>query len=241
MRFYSISDKGKVRALNEDFYYLPARNENFCAVADGMGGHNAGEVASFLAIQTLVRALRNVRSGTEQAMQAALEAANTEVLNHANEAEGTSGMGTTLTAFFFQDGKAVLGHIGDSRAYRFSNNRLEQLSTDHSFVEQLVQSGTITREEARVHPRRNLITRCIGIREEIDPEIKAFDCVPGDVYLLCSDGLTTMLTDGEIESVLKKENLTLKTRLDALVQNALRKGGEDNITLVAAFGGESDA
>ena len=240
MRFYSISDKGKVRILNEDFYYLPIHKENFCAVADGMGGHNAGEVASFMAINALVQALRNVSSDAEHAMRTALETANTTVLNHANAAEGTNGMGTTLTSLIFDGDRVVLGHIGDSRAYRFRAGKLEQLSTDHSFVEGLVQSGLITREEARVHPRRNLITRCIGIGEEIEPEIKTFELSPGDVYLLCSDGLTTMLTDTEIETVLKNRSLTLQSRLDMLVKNALTKGGEDNITLVAAFGGESD-
>ena len=240
MMFCSVSDKGKKRELNEDYYYLPRPGECFLAVADGMGGHLSGEVASRLAIECLAQELRKPYSDPEEAMNRAFEAANANVLQQAEESDSTRGMGTTLTALLFTDGGAVLGHIGDSRAYRLRGGALTQLSTDHSFVEGLVRDGLISREEARVHPRRNLITRCIGQKSEVEPEILPLDAQEGDVYLLCSDGLTTMLTDEEIMRCLTQSGKSLAQKLETLRLWALRRGGEDNVTVVAV-GGETDA
>ncbi len=240
MMFCSVSDKGKQRELNEDYYYLPRPGERFCAVADGMGGHLSGEVASRIAIESLAEELRKPYSDPEEAMKRAFETANAQVLLQAEKSDSTRGMGTTLTALLFTDGAAVLGHIGDSRLYRLRGGAFTQLSTDHSFVEGLVRDGVISREEARVHPRRNLITRCIGQKSEVEPEIMPLDAQEGDLYLLCSDGLTTMLTDDEILRCLMQSDKSLQQKLEALRLWALRRGGEDNVTVVAV-GGEIDA
>ena len=240
MMFCSVSDKGKQRELNEDYYYLPRPGERFCAVADGMGGHLSGEVASRIAIESLAEELRKPFSDPEEAMKRAFETANAQVLLQAEKSDSTRGMGTTLTALLFTDGAAVLGHIGDSRLYRLRGGAFTQLSTDHSFVEGLVRDGVISREEARVHPRRNLITRCIGQKSEVEPEIMPLDAQEGDLYLLCSDGLTTMLTDDEILRCLVQSDKSLQQKLEALRLWALRRGGEDNVTVVAV-GGEIDA
>ncbi len=240
MMFCSVSDKGKQRELNEDYYYLPRPGERFCAVADGMGGHLSGEVASRIAIESLAEELRKPFSDPEEAMKRAFETANAQVLLQAEKSDSTRGMGTTLTALLFTDGAAVLGHIGDSRLYRLRGGAFTQLSTDHSFVEGLVRDGVISREEARVHPRRNLITRCIGQKSEVEPEIMPLDAQEGDLYLLCSDGLTTMLTDDEILRCLMQSDKSLQQKLEALRLWALRRGGEDNVTVVAV-GGEIDA
>ncbi len=240
MMFCSVSDKGKQRELNEDYYYLPRPGERFCAVADGMGGHLSGEVASRIAIESLAEELRKPFSDPEEAMKRAFETANAQVLLQAEKSDSTRGMGTTLTALLFTDGAAVLGHIGDSRLYRLRGGAFTQLSTDHSFVEGLVRDGVISREEARVHPRRNLITRCIGQKSEVEPEILPLNAQEGDLYLLCSDGLTTMLTDDEILRCLMQSDKSLQQKLEALRLWALRRGGEDNVTVVAV-GGEIDA
>lgn len=237
MTFCSVSDKGRVRPINEDYYFLPLHGESFFAVADGMGGHEAGEVASRLAVEALAETLRHPKEMKgEELMRFAFLSANECVYEHSQRDEGKKGMGTTLTAVLFDGGKAILGHVGDSRAYRMRNGVLNQISTDHSFVEELVASGIITREQARVHPRRNLITRCIGIGESVEADIIVSDVCAGDIWLLCSDGLSGKVTDDEIEKYLLRADLPLSDRLLEMKDLAMTRGGDDNITVLAAGG-----
>ena len=238
MKAYGVTDVGKQRKINEDFYYLPKGSERFIAVADGMGGHAAGEVASFIAISKLVECLRKTPVAGEARMKAAFEAANDSVYSEASRDLNREGMGTTLTAVWMSGNVCYLGHVGDSRAYRLRDGKLTQLSTDHSYVEELVKSGVITREQARTHPKRNLITRCIGVFREIDPQIEKFDYREADVWILCSDGLTGYVTDEEIGQCLNRTEITLGQKLEALKELALMRGGADNITIAAISGGD---
>lgn len=237
MKAYGLTDIGKQRKLNEDFYYLPQASERFIAVADGMGGHAAGEIASLTAINKLTEILRKAAVPSEARLKAAFEDANESVYSQASSDISKEGMGTTLTAVWVSGNVCFLGHIGDSRAYRMREGSLVQFSTDHSYVEELVQSGTITREQARTHPKRNLITRCVGVYPQLDPQILKLDWRESDLWILCSDGLSGYVEDREIESCLKKEYLPLEKKLNALKNLALHRGGADNITIVALTGG----
>ena len=238
MRTYGVTDIGRQRKLNEDFYYLPQDSERFIAVADGMGGHAAGEVASFLAIKQLVENLRRSAVASEARLKSAIEAANDSVYSEAAKDASREGMGTTLTAVWISGNVCYLGHMGDSRAYRLREGKLEQISTDHSYVEELVQSGVITRDQARTHPKRNLITRCIGVFREIEPQIVKCDWRESDLWFLCSDGLSGYVTDTEIEGCLMNDELSLPDRLNSLKNMALERGGADNITLAVLTGGQ---
>ncbi len=238
MKAYGVTDIGKLRKINEDFYYLPEASERFIAVADGMGGHAAGEVASFMAIRELTASLRKCSSPSEAKLKDAFIAANDSVYSESIKETSHEGMGTTLTCVWISGNVCYLGHVGDSRAYRFRDGKLEQFSVDHSYVEELVRSGVITREQARTHPKRNLITRCIGVFQEIDPQILRLDHRDADIWVLCSDGLHGYITEKEIESCLKRDDLSLPEKLSSLKDMALERGGADNITLAALTGGK---
>ena len=237
MRAYGVTDIGRQRKLNEDFYYLPEAGERFIAVADGMGGHAAGEVASLMAITLLTDSLRRSAVASETRLKEAFVSANERVYHEAAKDASREGMGTTLTVVWVCGNTCYLGHVGDSRAYRLREGKLEQLSIDHSYVEELVQSGVITREQARTHPKRNLITRCIGVFREIDPQIVKLDWRESDVWFLCSDGLSGYVRDSEIESCLNDADLSPAQKLKELKDLALERGGADNITLAMLTGG----
>lgn len=237
MRAYGVTDIGRQRKLNEDFYYLPEANERFIAVADGMGGHAAGEVASLMAVTLLTDSLRRSAAASEARLKDAFISANESIYCEAAKDSSREGMGTTLTAVWVCGNTCYLGHVGDSRAYRLREGKLEQISVDHSYVEELVQSGVITREQARTHPKRNLITRCIGVFREIDPQIVKLDWRESDIWFLCSDGLSSYVRDNEIEDCLNEIELSMSQKLEALKNLALERGGADNITLVILTGG----
>ena len=146
-------------------------------------------------------------------------------------------MGTTMTAVWVSGNVCYMGHVGDSRAYRLRDGKLEQMSVDHSYVEELVRGGIITREQARSHPKRNIITRCIGVYDTIAPQVLRLDWREADVWLLASDGLVGYVTDEEIETVLLEEGMDMPQKLNALKQMALDRGGADNVTVVALCGG----
>ena len=203
-----------------------------------MGGHAAGEVASKLAISQLSESLRKASVPSEARLKAGFEAANECVYSEAARDDKREGMGTTLTAVWISGNICYLGHVGDSRAYRLRDSKLEQLSIDHSYVEELVQNGIITREQARTHPKRNLITRCIGVFKEIDPQILKLDWRDNDVWILCSDGLSGYVEEKEIEAILNHREFLLPDKMNTLKNLALERGGADNITLVAITGGE---
>ena len=235
MKVFAITDIGRVRPINEDSYYAPEEGERFCAVADGMGGHNAGEVASALAIQVFSQNMRGVDPITAEAMHAAVEQANEAVYQAALENAEMSGMGTTFSALAVQDDTVYLAHVGDSRIYLVRNGAIMQLTTDHTLVEQMVQKGMITPREARVHPRRNIITRALGTDASVEIDILQVAVCPGDAFFLCSDGMTNFVEEREILEAASGEG-DWQQKLERLLSIALENGGTDNITaLFAAF------
>lgn len=240
MKVFAITDIGRVRALNEDSYYLPREGERFCAVADGMGGHNAGEVASAMAVQVFSRYMREVGLITEQALHSAVEQANAEVYRAAQENEGMSGMGTTFSALARQGDDVLLAHVGDSRIYLVRHGAIMQLTTDHTLVEEMVRKGMLTPREARFHPRRNIITRALGTDPYVEVDIVRMAARPGDVFFLCSDGMTNYVEEREILRAAEGDG-SWQAKLQRLVSVALENGGADNITALFAVIGEEVA
>ncbi|MBR4236414.1 MAG: Stp1/IreP family PP2C-type Ser/Thr phosphatase [Clostridia bacterium] len=238
MKAYAITDKGLVRPLNEDYYYLPSKGESFTLLADGMGGHAAGEVASMIAVSACAEMLRKTKTPSREKLSAAFSEANRRIYDAALTKPQQRGMGTTLVALCILEKQAALAHVGDSRAYRLRNASLTQMTTDHSYVEELVKSGIITREQARTHPKRNIITRCVGTQAEIEADIVITDLEGDDLWLLCSDGLTGFVADEAIEAVLIS-SLSPMEKLKALRDAALSNGGSDNITAVLVSGGNA--
>jgi len=228
-RSAGITDTGRKRRRNEDAYVV---QPPIFAVADGMGGAQAGEVASKLA----AAALEDTDQGTlrgEDGVVALIQEANRRVYERSNEDPSASGMGTTMTVALVEAGRVVIGHVGDSRAYLARDGRLEQLTEDHSLVNELMKSGKLSPEEAEVHPQRSVITRALGTDPDVDVDRFTIDAEPGDIFLLCSDGLTSMVGDEAILDVLERYRDDLDRVAKALVQAANRGGGEDNITVVA--------
>ena len=237
MKVYAITDIGRARALNEDSYYVTREGERFCAVADGMGGHNAGEVASAMAVQVFSRHMREVEHITTQALCAAVERANDEVYRAALENEGMSGMGTTFSALARQDGDVLLAHVGDSRIYLIREGAMFQLTTDHTLVEEMIRKGMLTPREARFHPHRNIITRALGTDPRIEIDLVQMAARTGDVFFLCSDGMTNYAQEREILRTAVGEG-DWQDKLKHLVSVALENGGADNITALFAVIGE---
>lgn len=238
MRCYAMTHPGLVRACNEDCCFIPQAGECFAAVCDGMGGHNAGEVASAMALDELRRALDGAQPGHEM-LRGAIRRANSEVYDAAQHDDALSGMGTTLTVIWWDDERILMGHVGDSRLYRFDGERLTQLSRDHTYVQELADMGEITPAQARVHPRRNLITRSIGTQSTVEIDVAGFEREAGTAYLLCSDGLTNMLEDDEIRGILSRGEP--EQQLNELLARSLERGGDDNITAVLAIDEEGMA
>jgi protein phosphatase len=241
IEFASISDTGRVRQNNEDACggFVPedeAERERLGAlfvVADGMGGHRGGEIASRLAVQTIHNTYFDVADDDRRA--ALLEAfakANAAILAESVADAALFGMGTTCTALAVHDGRAYLTHIGDTRAYLFRDGEITQLTHDHSLVGEMVRSGMITDEDARTHPRRNVITRSLGIQESVvaDAPESPVPVREGDTFLLCSDGLTTVVSDADIAFALEADAPAEVCR--QLVDAANARGGRDNITVV---------
>lgn len=233
MKVFAKTDIGRVRSLNEDSLYLPQESENFCAVADGMGGHNAGEVASAMAVEVFAREMRAGMVSDGFALKRAVERANREVYEKSCSAEGYSGMGTTFTALALHAGRIAIAHVGDSRAYRIRGGEISRLTMDHTYVEELVQQGVITPHEAKYHPKRNYITRALGTVPRVEVDLTETELQAGDVYLLCSDGLTGYIEDSELLSVSCAEG-SWEDKIEKLVNRALSAGGSDNITCMYA-------
>ncbi|MCZ7529701.1 MAG: Stp1/IreP family PP2C-type Ser/Thr phosphatase [Acidimicrobiia bacterium] len=237
MRFVAgaATDVGRVREGNEDSFVVDDRLRLF-AVADGMGGHRAGEVASATAVEAL-RA--SVASGS--AVDEAIRNANAAVLEKSGGDDDLSGMGTTITAVVsVGPSEAVIGHVGDSRAYLLHEGELSQITDDHSLVEELVREGRLTPEQAEAHPQRSIITRALGIEQDVDVDTYTVKAEVGDRVLLCSDGLTTMVRSDDIASILRREPHPGHAA-EQLVDAANEAGGEDNITAVVLDVVESDA
>ncbi len=234
MIFALCTHIGQTRSRNEDSAYIPAPGGSmFIAVADGMGGHNAGEKASAIAIETLTEGLSGENLLPAKALVSAVREANAVIFAYAKSNPACRGMGTTLTAAVFEDNLIYTANVGDSRAYLLSGGTLSQLTVDHSLVEELVMSGQITREQAEVSPQRNIITRALGTSSGVNVDIFETVWNGGDILLLCTDGLTTHLSNADIKAVLERGG-TLQERADALVALANERGGRDNITVALA-------
>src|SRR3954452_18462274 len=232
------TDTGRQRHANEDSYF--ARSPLF-AVADGMGGAQAGEVASRIAAGAFERPGQvSADEPAEGQLEQIAQAANREIHQLAQQDSARAGMGTTLTAALFRDGEVALGHVGDSRAYVLRGGQLKRLTKDHSLVEELRRQGRLTEEEAEEHPQRSIITRALGPEPNVNVDTMTFPARSGDVFLLCSDGLTTMVSDDEIRQILV-ESRTLLAAVNKLVEAANRGGGRDNITAVAFRVADADA
>ena len=225
------TDVGRVRKQNEDSVYA-ADAQRLFAVADGMGGHRAGEVASSMAVEAL-RARLQARQPDLQLMRQAFEEANRRISCAAEKDERLQGMGTTMTALWQTERSVLIAHVGDSRVYLLRGGRLRQVTDDHSVVAELLRCGLITPQEARRHPYRNVITRSLGSAPTVEVDLLERDREPGDLWLLCTDGLSNMLTDREMEALLV--SLSPQRAADALMQKALEAGGTDNITLILAW------
>jgi protein phosphatase len=222
------SDTGRQRVANEDSYYASAP---LFAVADGMGGAQAGEVASKIAAESFEPAVRGDES-PEAYLRSIAEDANQRIHSLAQHDSSRSGMGTTLTAALVEGDEVSFAHVGDSRAYLWRDGALRLLTSDHSLVEELRRQGRISDEQAEDHPQRSIITRALGPESEVQVDTLSFSARPGDVFLLCSDGLTTMVKDDAIAAILA-EAPVLDLAVQQLVDTANEAGGRDNITVVA--------
>ncbi len=228
MRYAALSETGKVRESNEDSFHADGR---VFAVADGMGGHRAGEVASAAAIEEFLRFdAENRGAPPRERMLKGIQAANLALYRMARNDPEMEGMGTTFTAVVVEEG-LHLGHVGDSRAYMWREGVLRPLTRDHSLVERMVREGRLSPGEARIHPRRNVILRALGVSKELEVDMDTVDAAPGDRVLLCSDGLTGPLEDRELQEIVSLETGP-EERARLLVDAANRRGGMDNITVV---------
>jgi PPM family protein phosphatase len=224
----AITDPGRRRRRNEDAYVC---EPPLFAIADGMGGAQAGEVASRLAAAALKES--GVETGGEERIYDLIQEANRRVYDRSSTDPTTSGMGTTITVALVEDGDVAFGHVGDSRAYLIRRRKMEQITEDHSLVNELMKSGKLSREEAESHPQRSVITRALGTDPDVDVDTFTIAAQAGDVFLLCSDGLTDMLSEDEILGLVEQNSSDIDAALKALVKAANRSGGEDNITVVA--------
>jgi len=224
------TDVGKARRQNEDAAWLDEKLGVF-AVADGMGGHLAGEVASGMAIDAVKRMAASHEIASISVMREAVSGAHEAIYAHAKANPACAGMGTTLSVMWRGGHYMYIAHVGDSRIYRLRGGEMEQITQDHSLVEELVRARILTREEARRHPRRNIITRALGTQGDNAPDLLAADRKPGDLWLLCTDGLTGMVSDGDIARTLKETD-DLDAAADSLLAQALDAGGRDNVTLI---------
>jgi len=241
VRLGAGTDIGMTRAVNEDCYTAalapnaPFGGDALLAVADGMGGHNAGEVASEMAISGLrerlcLRGCARAPEAVADAMRRSFEEISRDVF--ADPRPETRGMGTTLTAAAIIGSRVIIAHVGDSRAYVLRGSHIQQLTTDHSVVAEPVERGVVTTEEARSHPLRNRITRAIGTKPEAQVDTRVCEIGEGDALILCSDGLTNKMSDDEIADLIRKFDPETASRL--AIETANERGGEDNITVVIA-------
>jgi len=245
MEYFADTDIGKIREQNEDFFY--ARDSLFI-VADGMGGHNAGEVASRIAVEVFTknfdRSLKDKIKKTssvkkynltplniEELLLESIRIANEEVFDTAVSKSEYYGMGTTFTGCFIHGQKAYIIHVGDSRLYVKRGSEMNLLTSDHTIVGELYRRGEISYEDTFDHPQRNYLTRVLGVTEDIDPDFSSHKILKEDVMLICSDGLNSMLKDKEISSIMDKYK-NARDITKNLIKGAIKKGGQDNITII---------
>jgi protein phosphatase len=238
-----LSDTGKLRKRNEDTIASDV-SIGLAVLADGMGGYNAGDVASQMAVLTITADLKTKFKNATQENQLidtsnikshivnAVNTANNAIFQVSKEQAQCAGMGTTLVLSVFIDNKVVIGHIGDSRAYLFRNHDLTQLTNDHSVLQEQLDSGLLTAEQAKFVTYKNYVTRALGVESEVDLELSTFDVAIGDIYLLCSDGLTEMVEEDEIRTTLIENSDDIAHAANTLVQKANQHGGKDNISVI---------
>lgn len=234
-----LTHVGQVREHNEDYIDWDV-SRGLIMLADGMGGHNAGEVASALAVNSIKEALYEVLNPDDpiedleymELLKQAVIYANDEINRHSAEHPACAGMGTTIVSSLFAGDDVIFAHVGDSRIYRFRDNKLQQVTSDHSLVQEMVDNGFLTEEEAMNSASRNLITRALGIADSVDVDISHDKVEIGDIYLHCSDGLTDLITDKEIQAILIKHQTDLESATQELVDLANEKGGKDNISVI---------
>ena len=237
MRIGEKTDTGKHRAINEDSYFV-YKNANLLGgmVADGMGGHNSGELASKMMCSIVKQYIISDYDPSmdymemEELIRAAFAEANLEIYR-ASLNEENIGMGTTATLAFIYDGKLITAHVGDSRCYKITDNDIQQITTDHSYVNELLRNGQISASDAEMHPNRNIITRAIGtdMTVKVDMDIKTY---MGETILICSDGLSNMISDEQIFETIKNSE-EIQEAVEKMVELANKKGGSDNITVLA--------
>jgi serine/threonine protein phosphatase PrpC len=241
----AATDTGKARSHNEDAIASDAE-VGVAVLADGMGGYNAGEVASGIAVAMVSSELRDrvlstklhslpQSEGDRQAirlLEGAVAKANASIYETANSQPQYAGMGTTLVVALLRDNRLTVAHVGDSRLYRMRDEKLSQVTRDHSLLQEQIDIGMITKEAARRSQNKNLVTRALGIEPEVEPEIHTHDVQPGDIYLLCSDGLNDMVEDEDIELALNSLGSNLPLAANQLVEMANDNGGRDNVSVV---------
>ena len=241
MKVFAKSDVGKARDMNEDFYYI-ANNEDFLKLyilADGMGGYNGGEIASRLAtssvksyIESNFNEIEHTKENIADLIKNAIEYANMVVYEKSKESEELENMGTTLEVCLIYNNKVFIGHIGDSRIYRIRKNIIRKLTQDHSYVQELVNDGTITKEEAVHHPKKNMLMKALGCTPFIEPDITIKGFLKDDIIVICSDGLTNMINEQEIYNIIVQDVTNSSTNL---VNRANELGGYDNITVLVIY------
>ncbi|MGN0482677.1 MAG: Stp1/IreP family PP2C-type Ser/Thr phosphatase [Lachnospiraceae bacterium] len=236
MKTFSITDVGMDRKLNEDTMFTsenPVGNlPNLFIVADGMGGHKAGEIASTYAVQVVVDTIKSIPYETEpiRIFEQAIQQANEKVWEEANTDEEKAGMGTTIVATTIIGNRMYVANVGDSRLY-IVGNTIKQITHDHSLVEEMVRLGEVDKEEAKDHPDKNVITRAIGVAKELVIDFFEVELVPGEYVLMCSDGLTNMVEDEEIRTIILGQRDTAEIA-EKLIETANKNGGKDNVTVV---------
>lgn len=235
----SVSDIGRVRTVNEDSTWAGTLENGYslAIVADGMGGHQAGDTASQLTVETIVQRLSLLPSGLSvqacgNELREAILYANQIVFKEASEHENLRSMGTTVVAVLIGEREGMIGHIGDSRVYKFRQNTTVQLTEDHSLVNELLKNNQISQQEANVHPHRNVVTRALGTDPEVIVDMYPVTLEAGEILLLCSDGLSNYVTLEQMTHTLGSDVLTLNDRADRMLQFALNAGGDDNISVV---------
>lgn len=229
------TDIGKKRQINQDFVYAKdeeiGKLENLYIVADGMGGHNAGDFASKYTVETVVREIKgSVETKPFRIIGKAIRVANELIRQRAREDRNLYGMGTTIVVATIENHQLEIANVGDSRLY-LVNNEIRQITRDHSLVEEMVRMGGMTHEAARNHPDKNIITRAVGAKDSVEVDFFTEELKPGDLVLMCSDGLTNMVTDEEILRIMKQDT-TIEEKVEALIDEANKNGGKDNIAVV---------
>lgn len=228
MRIGSKTDKGRVREQNEDAY---GYKERLFVVADGMGGHQAGEIASAIAVETILKMNIDGETPIDLELEKAILKANDAILNEVVHHPELSGMGTTVAVMVIHNQTVNIAHVGDSRIYYYSEGRLAQLTKDHSLVAELVKNGEISESEAKHHPQRNILTQALGSRGEMKVEFQSLALKPGDKFLLCTDGLSGMVDENWLGNILRLDEEP-QILAEKLVNLANENGGSDNITVI---------